>query len=171
MKILIIYYSLDGNTDYAARKIADATGADILRLYTKKAFPNTGAKKYIWGGMSAVIAQRPKLKPYELDLNAYDMIVFGFPVWASSITPPLRSFIMENRKILKTKEIAAFACQGGQGAEKAFEKMKKCIGIDSFAREAIFIDPKTKQNEDTNIKIEEFAGLIIQEGSGGKHEV
>ena len=49
--------------------------------------------------------------------------------------------------------------------------MKKCIGIDSFAREAIFIDPKTKQNEDTNIKIEEFAGLIIQEVSGGKHEV
>lgn len=81
-----------------------------------------------------ILAQRPKLKPYEADLNAYDMI-------------------------------AAFACQSGQGAEKAFEKMKKCIGIDSFAKTAVFIDPKTKQNEDTNIKIEEFAGLIIQEVS------
>lgn len=164
MKILIVYYSLDGNTDYAARKIADATGADILRLYTKKAYPDTGAKKFICGGMSAVMAQRPKLKSYEADLNAYDMIVIGFPVWASTITPPLRSFIAENRKILKTKEIAVFACQSGQGAEKAFEKMKKCIGIDSFVKTAVFIDPKTKQNEETDKEIEEFAGSFIPEG-------
>lgn len=170
MKLLIVYYSLEGNTDYAARKIADSTGADTLRLYTKKAYPDTGAKKYIWGGKSAVMGEKPKLKPYEVDLNSYDRIVLGFPVWASTFTPPLRSFIMENREILKTKEIAAFACQTGEGAEKAFEKMKNYIGTDSFVMEAVFIDPKTKQTEETDKKIEEFAGLITKGGTGN-HEV
>lgn len=30
-KTLIVYFSLEGNTDYAARKIADSVGAACLR--------------------------------------------------------------------------------------------------------------------------------------------
>lgn len=157
MKVLIVYYSLEGNTDYAAGKIAEAIGADTLRLRTKKAYKDKGASKYIWGAKSALMAEKPKLEPYDAVLENYDMIVMGFPVWASRITPPLRTFIRENKEVLKTKKIAAFACQGGQGADKALEELKKCIGIDSFAAEAVFIDPKARQTEETDNSIEIFA--------------
>ena len=32
MKKLIVYYSLEGNTEYAANRIKDRTGADFLKL-------------------------------------------------------------------------------------------------------------------------------------------
>ena len=35
MKTLIVYYSLEGNTDYAAKKIAERTGADLILHITE----------------------------------------------------------------------------------------------------------------------------------------
>lgn len=45
MKIVIIYYSMSGNTKFAAEKIAQKLGADIIRIEQVKAYPNRGAKK------------------------------------------------------------------------------------------------------------------------------
>lgn len=36
MKSIIVYYSLEGNTDYAAKRIAQLMGAELLRLETVK---------------------------------------------------------------------------------------------------------------------------------------
>ena len=121
MKTLIVYYTLEGNTHYAAKKIASELGADVLRIKPVKIYPRKGFRKFFWGGKSAVMAETPELEPYEFDASAYDRIIFGFPVWAGNVTPPIRTCIKEND--LSGKHIAAFACQSGAGAEKAFEKL------------------------------------------------
>ena len=102
------------------------------------------------------MAEKPELEPYDVDLSEYDQVIFGFPVWAGTFTPPLRTFISENKEGLKNKNVAAFACQSGAGAEKAFSKLKDCIGIDSFVASAIFIDPKDKPSEENTHKLNEF---------------
>ena len=127
MKTLIVYYSLEGNTEYAAGRIAEAAGADVLRLHPKKAYKDKGFAKFVWGGKSAVMGEAPELEAYEVDLSAYERVVFGFPVWASKFTPPLRTFIQENADALKGKRFAAFACQSGSGAEKALGKLSSLI--------------------------------------------
>ncbi|MGX8773915.1 MAG: flavodoxin family protein [Bacillota bacterium] len=156
MKTLIVYFSLEGNTDYAAKRIAGKTGADTLRLVPKKAYRDKGFAKFVWGGKSAVMAEAPKLEDCEVDLAAYDRIVFGFPVWASNFTPPLRTFIKEHKAELEGKALAAFACQSGNGAPKALGKLKDALGIDSFDAEAVFIDPLQKQSEGTDAEIDAF---------------
>lgn len=159
MKSIIVYYSLEGNTEYAAKKIADEVDADILRITPKKAYPNSGFRKFLWGGKSAIMAEIPELEPYEFDGSKYDRVIFGFPIWASNIAPPIRTFIKEND--LAGKRIAAFACQGGSGAEKAFEKFKGCIGIDKLEAELILIDPKDKQTEENNQKLRDFCNRLV----------
>ena len=142
MKTLIVYYTLEGNTHYAAKKIASLLDADVLRVKPVKTYPRKGFRKFLWGGKSAVMAETPELEPYTFDASAYDRIVFGFPVWAGNVTPPLRTFIKEND--LSGKRFAAFACQSGAGAEKAFEKLKTALGIRELDAELVLIDPKTK---------------------------
>ena len=44
MKTLIVYYSLEGNTQYAAERIAAAIGAETLRLAPEKAYPTAASK-------------------------------------------------------------------------------------------------------------------------------
>ena len=162
MKTLIVYYSLEGNTAYVADSIAKAIGADTLCLVPKKAYASKGFRKFLWGGKSAVMAEKPPLEEYDVDLTAYDRIVFGFPVWAGNVTPPLRTFIAENLEAVKEKRIAAFACQSGSGAEKAFGKLKEAIGIDALENEAVFIDPKNKQTAETDAAIEVFGRELME---------
>lgn len=160
MKTLVVYYSLEGNTEYVAEKIKDKIDVDILKLVSKKAYHDKGFAKFFWGGKSAVMAEKPELEEISVDLSGYDRIIFGFPVWASNFTPPLRTFIEEHSDGLKDKRFSAFACQSGSGAEKAFGKLAKCIGIDAFEQTAVFIDPKAKQDANKDEQIEAFCRAL-----------
>ena len=154
MKTLIVYYSLGGNTEYVADKIAAVLDADTLRLEPVKSYPDSGFRKFFWGGKSAVMAETPELRAYTVSIEKYDLIIFGFPVWAGNIAPPLRTFIKEND--LTGKRMAAFACQSGSGAEKAFGKLKSILAIDKLDAELILIDPKDKPNAENDQKIDAF---------------
>lgn len=158
MRTLIVYYSLEGNTEYAARQIAGELGADTLRLEPVKAYPDSGFRKFLWGGKSAVMAETPALAPYQFDGAGYDCVILGFPVWAGNVTPPIRTFIKEND--LRGKRIAAFACQSGSGAEKAFARLRQALGADGLAAELILIDPKDRPNAENARKIKEFCDQL-----------
>lgn len=155
MKTAIVYYSMSGNTKYVADKIAEKIEADIIRIEPVKAYPNKGAKKFIWGGKSAVMGEKPRLQPYEFNVQNYDRIILGTPVWASNFAPPIRTFIKEKPDIFG-KKIAIFTCFSGGGADKAIEKMKKYIGIKNFEAELILVDPKENMKVEDNEKIEIF---------------
>ena len=161
MKTLIVYYSLEGNTKYTAEKIAERTGAELLRLEAEKAYPAGKVTKYFWCGKSAVMGKTPKLKPYTVNLSEYDMIVFGTPVWASTYTPPLRSFIKEHKEELIHKKIAFFACSAGGSAEKCFANLKEELGCKEVTATLRLTDPAWKQTDRNHIEIENFCQKII----------
>ncbi len=160
MSTAIVYYSLNGNTDYAAKEIAKRLSADCIRLEPEKAYPTSGFAKFFKGGGSAVMGEKPALKPYTFDAAAYDTIVFGFPVWAARVTPPLRTFAEDQKTALAGKRIAAFACQSGNGAQKAFPKLKEALGITDFVAELVLIDPKDKPSDDNAGKIDAFCETL-----------
>ena len=159
MKTAIVYYSMSGNTKYTAEKIAQTLQGkdetDIIKIAPENAYPHKGARKFIWGGKSAVMGETPKLMPYEFNADIYDRIIIGTPVWASTFAPPIRTFIKENQNI-STMQIAVFTCFSGGGADKAIEKMKKYIGVEKFEAELILTDPKDNQKEEDDIKITDF---------------
>ena len=154
MKTIVVYYSMEGNTDLAAKEIASELDADTLRIYPVKAYPDSGFRKFLWGGKSAVMGDKPALEPYVFNAALYDRVIIGFPVWASNMAPPLRTFIRDNP--LDGKRVAAFACQAGSGAEKAFGKLKKLMGMEDLEAELILIDPKSKPDDDNAKKIRAF---------------
>lgn len=160
MKKLIVFYSLEGNTEFIASSISNKISVDLLKLVPKKAYADKGFAKFFWGGKSAVMAEKPALEPYEVDFSLYDEIIIGFPVWAGNITPPIRTFVSDNLDAIKEKKILVFACQSGAGAEKAFSKLKELIGIDEFAATAVFIDPKAKPSKENEQKLNAFVEKI-----------
>ena len=155
MKTAIVYYSLNGNTEFVANEIAAKLGADVLRLTPKKAFPDSGFKKFLWGGKSAVMKEKPELEPYEFDAEKYGRVIFGTPVWASRFTPPIRTFVADNADALKGKRFAAFICFSGGGADKALARLKELLGADLDA-ELVLIDPKDKPSDENAEKLAAF---------------
>ena len=70
MKTAIVYYSMSGNVEQTANAVADAIGADLIRLQPEKAYPDKGAKKFLWGGKSALMGETPTLQSYTFDAAA-----------------------------------------------------------------------------------------------------
>jgi flavodoxin len=161
MKSAIVYYSMSGNCKYTAEKIAAIIDADLIRLEPEKSYPDSGFRKFLWGGKSAVMGETPALKPYSFQEEKYGRVIFGFPVWASNPTPPIRTFIRDNRDTLKGKRIAAFTCYSGGGADKALAKLKNLLGIDTLEAELILIDPKEKPNSENEAAIRNFCGKLV----------
>ncbi len=158
MKTAVIYYSMGGNTAYVAKEIEKEieNSVDLIEIKPTKAYPDKGFKKFIWGGKSAVMGAKPELEPYCFNADEYERIIIGFPVWASRIAPPIRTFVEDNKAALKEKIISAYACQAGSGAEKALNGLKDLLDISEYKNTLILIDPKDKPDNNNEDKIKEF---------------
>ncbi len=160
MKTAVVYYSMSGNTKLIAEKIAGDLNADLIEIFPENSYPDKGFRKYFWGGKSAVMGDKPKLMPYEFSADKYDTIVFGTPVWAATFTPPIRTFIEENKAELSDKDIAVFMCQSGSGADKAISKLIKLLERDTLKAQLILVDPKDKPNSENDSMIKEFCKAL-----------
>ena len=156
LKTAVVYYSMHGNTEQTAQKIAGLTGADLIRIRPEKAYPDKGLRMFLRGGRGAVTAETPKLEPYTFDPEAYGRIIIGFPVWAGTFAPPVRTFAEENREALRAVRVAAFACQSGSGAEKAFAKLQAFLGISRLDATLVLVDPMRRPDAGNDRKIEAF---------------
>ena len=159
MKTAVVYYSMSGNTAQTAEKIAEQLDADLIRIAPVSAYPDSGMRKFIWGGKSALMGETPQLQPYTFRAEAYDRVIFGSPVWASCYAPPLRTFIKEQADSLQGKHFAAFVCQSGSGADKALKKLQLTLVAHLEAVLALN-DPKDKPSPVNEKRIADFCKLL-----------
>ena len=144
-KVLIIFYSFEGNTKLIAENIAKEINSDILELKPVKEVKTKGFMKFFWGGKQAMMNEKPELQPMDKNPADYDIIFIGTPVWAWGPSPPLKTFF-DTQKI-SGKKIALFCCHGG-GKGKTLEKMKKALGFDNeFIGQIDFRDPLKNRTE------------------------
>lgn len=156
MKNLIVYYSMNGNTDYVAQKMSSIINADLLRIYPKEAFPDKGFKKFFWGGKSAVMGETPELEEYIFNSDIYDHIIIGTPIWAGTMAPPIRTFIVDNKNKLVTKKISVYCTHSGGGGVKAIRKIKELLGEIPLENTLEVVEPKDKPSDESELKITEF---------------
>lgn len=159
MKTLVVFYSLEGNTEFVAGVLANKLKADLMKLETVKPFPTEAPAKFFKGGMSAVFKAKPKLSNKSIDIKQYDNIVIGSPVWASTHASPINSFIKQYR--FTGKKVALFVCSGGPDVEKCFTKLKKALGENSFVGEIDFIEPLKNGKDEAAQKAEQWAQSLL----------
>lgn len=159
MKTAIVYYSLSGNTEYAVNIMQKELGADVIRLVPKKEYPRKGLGKFFHGGKDASFEKTPELLPYEFNADEYDHVVLATPVWASSITPPMRTFVTENADKLKDKKLGLLLCFLGGGDAKATEKLAALLGRKPDASLSL-IDPLKKKSPDNEAAVKRFCAEL-----------
>ena len=125
MKTIFIYFSYSGNNDYIAHHLKDIINCDILKLETVEPYSPVRFKTMFKGGMEAVRGMKPKLKPYSVDFDRYDVLIFGTPVWAWTIAPAMQSFISENELVSSKKVI--FTCTHGGKAGHTLDRFKELL--------------------------------------------
>jgi flavodoxin len=158
MRTLVVYYSLEGNTRFIAETIARSINGDILELKPEKDVPNKGFLKFVLGGKQVVFKERPKLKVLEKNIEDYDLIFLGSPVWAGSFAPAFNTFFSE--KEIENKKVALFCCYGGQSG-KTFENFKKHLTKSTIVGEIGFKDPLKNDKELNENRVQKWAKNIV----------
>lgn len=154
MKTAVVYYSLEGNTEYAALKVAEALGADVIRIRPRKAYPTEGFKKFFHGGKDATFKSRPELEPYSFSRDDHDLVILCSPVWAGTLTPPLRSFLAEND--LRGMKVAVMVSSSGGNTAKCISQIREAAGVGTLEAEVSLVDPKTRPSEENERRIAAF---------------
>lgn len=133
--ILVVYYTYTSHTKIIAKKIQKELGCDILELKPHK--PYSTNYEIVVEDAKQEIAKKyePKLENINIDLNKYDTIVLGTPVWWYTMAPVIRTFLKNND--LKGKTIIPFATNAGW-LGTTFEDIKQ-ICIDSQVKDDLDI--------------------------------
>jgi len=160
MKKAVIFYSYEGNTKFMAESIAKEIEADLIELKPKNEKKSKGFMKYFWGGRAVMRNIKPELLPLNKDIQEYDVLFIGTPVWAFSYAPALNSFLSENQFI--GKKIGLFCCHGG-GKGNVFKNMKEALENNKILGEADFFEPFKKETEAKVKKAKDWAVGIVKD--------
>lgn len=124
MKMLVVYYSLTGNTDVVAQALARELGADVRRVEDVEK-PSGNWWFMISGSMSAIRGVESAIKPIDTSLQEYNRVFVGSPVWAGNPSTPINAFIA--KADFTGKEVITFVTMGGNEGSGALRKMGERI--------------------------------------------
>lgn len=128
-KILVVYYSNNGNTKSVAQNIHSVIAGDIEEIELIENYPKNIFK------MSKLVRKQvkndylPKIK--DIDISNYDIIFVGSPIWNFSISLPVKAFLINNN--FENKTIIPFlTCSGGVNKNKIIKEFKDFTKVEEI---------------------------------------
>ena len=73
-------------------------------METVKDMPKSFAARMLVGGGQVAFKKIPELKPIDLDIDAYDEIILGSPIWNSKGVPAVNAFLKDENAAAKIEE-------------------------------------------------------------------
>ena len=123
-RILVVYYSRTGTTRKVAAALAAKLGCDSEEIIEAR------SRSGMFGYLRSLIEARRQVPSHIAaagkDPSSYDLIVIGTPVWAWSLSSPVRAYLLANKSRLPA--VAFFCTLGGAGSDKAFGQMQELTG-------------------------------------------
>lgn len=148
-KILIAYFSYTGNTEKLANKINSKVGGDIIKIETVTPYSNNYDEVVDQVQKDQQNNYKPEIKNKIENIEDYDIIILGSPVWWYKIANPVATFISENN--LKGKTIIPFVTHGGYGAGQTLNQIKE-LAPESKVLSELSIEGDSVDNSDGQIE-------------------
>lgn len=146
-KKLIVYFSYTNNTKFIAELIQKELNCDILRIETKVPYSNDYDKVVNDEQNSEASNHIPEIKDIKIDLDNYDTIILGTPVWWYRPCPAIRAFL--TKYDLSNKTIIPFATNAGW-LGKTFSEIKTIASTSLIKNEKNIVFESYSSNLKTN---------------------
>ena len=114
MKTILIYFTFGGSTQKEAERLCKQLNVPTYQV--RELWERGFLAAFLPGGFLAMQRKSVKIQPLRIDLNGYDRIIIGCPVWAGYPAPVFNSIV---ERLPAGKEVEIFLCSGGSGTEKS----------------------------------------------------
>ncbi|MBN2335141.1 NAD(P)H-dependent oxidoreductase [Candidatus Bathyarchaeota archaeon] len=108
MKALVVYYSRSGVTRKAAEEIASRLHANLDEIKEQK--DRSGIIEWLKAAREATQRQIPEIEPPKKEPDDYDHVIVGTPVWAFTMSSPVRAYLTRHRGL---KSVSFFCTNEG----------------------------------------------------------
>lgn len=147
--ILTAYFSWSGNTQIIANKIHELVGGNLFRIQEVNEYSSNytdvleAAKREIRQG------EKPELKENISNIEKYDIVFLGYPIWWNTFPAPVKTFLSENK--FSGKTIIPFCTHGGGVTEHSISDIiKLCPKAEDI--EALAINGNAVNKSNNTIK-------------------
>ncbi len=121
-KILVLYYSQNGGTKAVAEAIQSKLGADIEAIVPT--IPYDGDfQATIERSRKELDGESPEIQPVVSDINSYDVVFLGYPIWFGTYATPIETVLKEID--LSGKKVVPFCTFGSGGLDSSIQDLKK----------------------------------------------
>ena len=126
MKVLVAYFSASGTTKGVAQQLAEVTGGTLHEIKPEQPYTDADLDWRNKKSRSSVEMQDRKSRPAITDkltnLQDYDVIYVGFPIWWNTCPTIINTFM--EAYDFQGKTVIPFATSGGRSIKKACEDLK-----------------------------------------------
>lgn len=111
--VVVINGHVLGNTQYMAQAIQEITGGDIFRIEPVTPYPTDHSTLVSLASQEQSSNARPAIRGSVSNMDDYDVIFVGYPIWWSDLPMILYSFF--DQYDLSGKTVIPFSTHGGSG--------------------------------------------------------
>ena len=143
----------EGNTSIMAKRIAGFIEADLFEIVPLNPYPDDLQELYAATKVEYNKDTYPEIKNKIADLDNYDVVFIGYLIWHASYPQIIKTFVRDNKSVLKNKIIIPFNTHAGSGSAGTYKKLFSLIGSqDNKSLNGLAINGTEVNKSDDSIK-------------------
>jgi flavodoxin len=119
---LVAYFTRTGNTRVIAGLIHRSLGADLFEIRPATPYPDDYLQTVEQASQEKQRGFEPPLAATAPSIASYDIVYLGFPIWAETAPPVIRSFLTAHD--LEGKTVVPFITHGGYGLGDSLDVLR-----------------------------------------------
>ncbi len=146
-KTLVVYYSYTNNVEHIVSSLKSRITCDVVEIQPAEKGLDYAANHYAIG--SALIAairnhpddtsSYPAIDPVDINLDEYDTIIIGAPLWWSQMAAPLQTYLFHNGAKMAGKKIGMIVSSHSSGISGVVADAKRLIPDGDFLEPSLWI--------------------------------
>lgn len=173
-KTLVVYYSYTNNVNIIVNELTRQIDADVVRIEPAEKGLDYAANNYAIGSalISAIrsnpdeASSYPAIDPVDVNLDDYNCIIIGAPLWWSNMAAPLQTYLFQNGSAMAGKKIGLIVSSASSGINGVEGDAKRLIPDGDFLSPSLWIRSSQTSNALTLIeswlKDIDYDALIMQ---------
>lgn len=131
-RILVAYFSYSGTTQSVAEQLSSRIGADLFEIAPAEEYSSL----YLRSNREIRRGERPELSAEVENMEEYDIVFVGYPVWFHATPAPVNSFLESYD--LTDKLIIPFCTSGGSDIDETMPTfLDSCEGLAVYGEKRI----------------------------------
>lgn len=161
-KTLVVYYSYTNNVERVVNELKTQIDCDVVEIEPAEKGLDYAANNYAIGSAQIAAIRNnpddassyPAIDPVDINLDEYETVIIGAPLWWSQMAAPLQTYLFHNGAKMADKNIGLIVSSASSGISGVVADAKRLIPEGKFLEPSLWI--RSSQTSNSHAMIEQW---------------